>query len=78
MRADAPAYAMGGVCEIVDYYGTVWGRVTAAAPGMVAANADRVTVPRDVRAPQACNTPTGTWTDGTPANPSHKSRCTAL
>ncbi|HVF06202.1 MAG TPA: hypothetical protein VNA20_15275 [Frankiaceae bacterium] len=76
--AEDPAYAVSGICQIKDVNNRVYGTIVAGAPGMYATNADDVVVPRNIVGAKACNTPEALWLDGTEANPTNKTTCTAL
>lgn len=78
VSADAPAWAVNGVCTIKDINNKVYGSVTAGAPGVFAANADRIVVPRNIVGAKACNTPEALWLNGTEANPTNRTTCTPL
>lgn len=76
--AENAAFAVNGICQIKDAYNRVYGSLSAGAPGMYATNADDVVVPRNIVGAKACNTPEALWLDGTEANPTNKTTCTAL
>lgn len=76
--ADAPAYAVNGICTIKDMYGASYGSLVAGAPGSYATNAGTFSVNKDIKGAKVCTTPEALWLDGTEANPRNLSTCTPL